>query len=276
MSFTGKAKYQGVLPAGREDLWDMVKIIAPYEVPLLNFLGDAERTATTGEYEWLEDNPTPDKQGWLRTKCKNLTREFWLPVSVNVAKAEFDKTKEACSSVRMEDLRDYAKQEVVRDMLHTLECMIINGFPGGGDLITKGFRQFLHGRIVGGGYVIKPLDVEIQVAGINEYGAGCVDLIVFHPVHWKRIKEFNDVETNATPCFWETASGNCTVIQSKHVTKDTILLLDSTKISVIPREGGSFHFRHNPKGQEIGNVFAEYTLEFRNPMAHGCIVGLKH
>jgi len=63
MSFTGKATYSAgaALPEIAEDVADIIGIVSPYETPLLDHLGDPQRSATSTVHEWLEDSllPTP-------------------------------------------------------------------------------------------------------------------------------------------------------------------------------------------------------------------------
>jgi len=62
MSFTGKTTFAAgtTLPEIAEDVGDLVGIIAPYETPLLDALGDPHRAATSTRHEWLEDALLPN------------------------------------------------------------------------------------------------------------------------------------------------------------------------------------------------------------------------
>ena len=75
---------------------------------------------------------------------------------------------------------------------------------------------------------------------------------------------------------YESDFGVCRVILSRWVPSDSILLLDSSRISVMPLQGRSFAFK--PLAQTgdatAGQVVGEYTLEFKNENAHGIIRGL--
>jgi len=57
MTFTGKATYSAgtSLPEIAEDVSDIIAIVSPYETPLLDHLGDPQRSATSTVHEWLED-----------------------------------------------------------------------------------------------------------------------------------------------------------------------------------------------------------------------------
>jgi hypothetical protein len=60
------------------------------------------------------------------------------------------------------------------------------------------------------------------------------------------------------------------------VPSDTVLLIDSTRIDVLPLSGRSFSFQPLARtGDNLaGQVLGEYTLEMRNENAHAVIRGL--
>jgi hypothetical protein len=62
MPFTGKATYTAgaTLPEIAEDVADIIGIVSPYETPLLDHLGDPQRSATSTRHEWLEDALLPN------------------------------------------------------------------------------------------------------------------------------------------------------------------------------------------------------------------------
>ena len=57
---------------------------------------------------------------------------------------------------------------------------------------------------------------------------------------------------------------------------DAVLLLDSSRLQVLPLAGRSFHYRPLAATGDFekGQVLGEYTLELRNEAAHGIIRGL--
>ena len=62
MPFTGKATYSAgvTLPELAEDVSDIIGIVSPYETPLLDHLGDPQRSATSTVHEWIEDSLIPN------------------------------------------------------------------------------------------------------------------------------------------------------------------------------------------------------------------------
>jgi len=75
---------------------------------------------------------------------------------------------------------------------------------------------------------------------------------------------------------YESDFGVCRVVLSRWVPADTVLLLDSSRIDVLPMTGRHFHFKKlaSTGDSEVGQVIGEYTVEVRNENAHGVIRGL--
>jgi hypothetical protein len=55
--------------------------------------------------------------------------------------------------------------------------------------------------------------------------------------------------------------------------QDAVLLLDSSRISVLPLAGRNFYFKPlaSSGDYECGELIGEYTLELKNEAAHGLI-----
>ncbi len=75
---------------------------------------------------------------------------------------------------------------------------------------------------------------------------------------------------------YESDFGVCRVVLSRWVPADTVLLLDSSRLDVLPLSGRSFQFKKlaSAGDSEVGQLVGEYTLEMRNENAHGLIRGL--
>ena len=75
---------------------------------------------------------------------------------------------------------------------------------------------------------------------------------------------------------YESDFGVCRVVLSRWVPADTVLLLDSARIDVLPLSGRSFQFKKlaSTGDSDKGQIIDEYTLEMRNENAHGLIRGL--
>jgi len=65
-------------------------------------------------------------------------------------------------------------------------------------------------------------------------------------------------------------------VLSRWTPPDTLLLLDSSRIEVMPLQGRSFHFKPLAASGDAfkGQVIGEYTLEMKNENAHAKLQGL--
>jgi hypothetical protein len=75
---------------------------------------------------------------------------------------------------------------------------------------------------------------------------------------------------------YESDFGICRIVTTRWMPQDTVLLLDSSRIAVLPLAGRSFYFKPlaSVGDYECGELIGEYTLELRNEAAHGIIRGL--
>ena len=75
---------------------------------------------------------------------------------------------------------------------------------------------------------------------------------------------------------YESDFGVCRVVLSRWVPPDKVLLLDSSRIDVMPLSGRSFSFKPLAAtgDSDVGQVIGEYTLEFRNENAHALLKNL--
>ena len=75
---------------------------------------------------------------------------------------------------------------------------------------------------------------------------------------------------------YESDFGVCRVIMSRWVPAGKALLLDSSRVEVLPLNGRSFAFKPLAAtgDADSGQVIGEYTLEFRNENAHAVLTGL--
>ena len=111
-----------------------------------------------------------------------------------------------------------------------------------------------------------------------------MDTIVVNGYQKRRINSFvsasrsyaaADVAYRDLVAVYESDFGVCRLILCRAVPADTVLLLDSSRIDVVPLIGRSFHYKPlaSTGDYEAGEVIGEYTLELRNESAHGMIRG---
>jgi len=195
---------------------------------------------------------------------------------------------------------DYQKQERLRELLRDLENTVINGGqpasnPQGSESVRrtlKGMVQHASSHVYHPGDSGFPSGNDLDEAKVNyvlrqiwESSSGHIDLIVVNGFQKRKINGFmesnrsfgaEDHKYTDLVSLYESDYGLCRVIVSRWVPQDMALLLDSSRISVLPLAGRSFHFKPLASGGdfECGQLIGEYTLEMRNEEAHGCIRGL--
>jgi hypothetical protein len=241
----------------------------------------------------LEGDAADAARFTARTRKTNYTQIFSSTVEVSGSEL-------AVRQLAVQDELDYQKQQRLRELLRDLENSVINGraaaaTPEG----TSSVRRTMRG-IIGfctsnvfvpgaGGF---PSDAAITEEQLNtalrtiwKSSNGQVDLVVVNgqEKRWinafigtsRRYGENTKTYTNLVSQY-ESDFGVCRVVMSRWVPAGTVLLLDSSRIDVVPLSGRSFQYK--PLGatgdRESGQVIGEYTLELRNENAHGIITGL--
>jgi hypothetical protein len=247
---------------------------------VINILGNAA----------LEGAARPNARFTNRTRCSNYTQIFTATVEVSG-------TDIASSQLGLADEMDYQKQERLRELLRDLENTVINGGQPTGDpqgsgtvrRSMKGIIQHLSTNIFHTGDSGFPTGDSLDEAKINyvlrkiwEQSSGNVDLILVGGFQKRKINAFSaDSRTYASGdttftdmiSVYESDFGVCRIITTRWMAQDAVMLLDSSRISVLPLSGRSFHFKSlaSSGDYECGEVIGEYTLELKNEAAHGLI-----
>jgi len=115
-----------------------------------------------------------------------------------------------------------------------------------------------------------------------QQGSREVDLIVAPPKQKRIISGWNTSRvhvTNEANAYrnvvevYESDFGTQRVIMNRWLPDDMVLVLDSTRLKVVPLRGRSFQYEELAKGGDYarGQVVGEYTLELRNENAHGML-----
>jgi hypothetical protein len=247
---------------------------------VINILGNAA----------LEGADKPSARFTNRSRCGNYTQIFTATVEVSG-------TDMAASQLGLADELDYQKQERLREMIRDLENTVINGGlptsnPEGSGSVRrsmKGIVQHLATNIFHTGDSGFPTGADLDEAKINyvlrqiwENSSGNVDLIVVGGFQKRKINAFssdsrtygaNDTTFTDMISIYESDFGVCRIITTRWMPQDTALLLDSSRINVLPLAGRSFHFKPlaSSGDYECGELIGEYTLELKNEAAHGLI-----
>ncbi len=246
----------------------------------------------------LEGDDRPTTRFTDRSRRQNYTQIFTAGIEVSGSQL-------AARQVAVDDELDYQKQERLRELVRDLENCVINGVapassPQGSATVRrtmKGIIPFLSSNVfvnAAGGFPSGDGDGEDELneqqlntalRTIWDGSAGSVDTIVVSGMQKRRINSFltasrgygaRDERYRDLVSLYESDFGVCRIVLSRWVPADTVLLLDSSRIDVLPLAGRSFRFKKlaSTGDSEIGQVIGEYTLELRNENAHGLIRGL--
>lgn len=250
---------------------------------VVNILGNAA----------LEGADKPDARFTARSRKGNYTQIFTSSVEVSGSDM-------AVHHLGLADEMDYQKQERLRELLRDLENTVINGGqPAGNPQGSSSVRRTMKGVVQGistnvfatgdsgfpSGTGLDEDKINYVLRRIWDGSNGNVDLIVVNGFQKRQINGFLSESRAFGPAdttyrdmisIYESDFGVCRIVTSRWVPQDAVLLLDSSRLSVLPLAGRSFHFKPLASGgdYECGELIGEYTLEMKNEGAHGIIRGL--
>ncbi|MEX0775201.1 MAG: DUF5309 family protein [Phycisphaeraceae bacterium] len=246
----------------------------------------------------LEGDDRPAPRATNRSRLANYTQIFTAGVEVSG-------TQVAVHKLGVRDEVEYQKAERLRELLRDLENCVINGVapaanPQGSATVRrsmKGIVPFLATNVFvsdAGGFPggdgdesdqLSETQINAALRAIWEQSSGSVDTLVVNGYQKRRINSFitsgrrygaTDTRYRDLVGVYESDFGVCRVVLSRWVPADAVLLLDSSRASVLPLAGRSFHYKPQSDGgdRSTGQLIGEYTLELRNENAHGVIRGL--
>ena len=263
--------YAGTTP---EDLVDQQAI---------NILGNAA----------LEGADKPTARFTNRARCSNYTQIFTAAVEVSG-------TDMASGQLGLSDEMDYQKQERLREMIRDLESTVVNGgMPGSNPegsgsvrRTMKGVMAHLSTNVYATGDSGFPTGTGLDEEKINyvlrkiwENSNSSVDLIVVGGFQKRKINGFvsasrayeaADTTYRDMVSIYESDFGVCRIVTTRWMPQDAALLVDSSRVNVLPLAGRSFHFKPlaSSGDYECGELIGEYTVEMKNELSHGLIRGL--
>ncbi len=235
----------------------------------------------------------PDVRATTRSRKGNWTQIFAAGVRVSGSHL-------AARQAGVADELDYQKQERLRELLRDLENSVINGIaPAANAQGSATVRRTMNGiipslatNVFSPGTDGFPSDTDLTETQLNlalrsiwEQASCRVDTIVVNGYQKRRINGFISTDRAYGPedrtfrdmvSVYESDFGVCRVVLSRWVPADTVLLLDSSRIDVLPLAGRHFHYKPlaSTGDYSAGEVVGEYTLELRNENAQGAITGL--
>ncbi len=241
----------------------------------------------------LEGSDRPATRFTNRVRKANYTQIFTAAVEVSG-------TNLAAGHLGIADEMDFQKQERLRELIRDLENTVINGGqpnadPQGGATVRrtmKGIVRHLSSNVLTVGDAGFPSGADLDEAKLNfalrkiwEASNGSVDLIVVGGFQKRKINGFlsgtrifgpEDTTYRDRVAMYESDFGLCRIVVTRWMPQDMALLLDSSRIAVLPLTGRSFHYKALASGgdYECGELIGEYTLELKNEAAHGLIRGL--
>lgn len=227
-----------------------------------------------------------------RVRKSNYTQIFASTVDISGSEL-------AVQQIGVTDELDYQKQSRLRELMRDLENSVINGrAPTSTQQGSSTVRRTMSGIL---GFVATnkfapgvsgfPSDTALTETQLNlalrtiwQQSSGNVDLIVVGGKEKRAMNQFMSSWRLTAPAdqtysnqvsIYESDFGTCKVVLSRWVPLGTVLLLDSSRVEVMPLSGRSFQYRPLAAvgDAEQGQVLGEYTLEFRNENAHGVISG---
>jgi len=246
----------------------------------------------------LEGDDAPEARFTNRVRRQNYSQIFTASVDVSGS-------MQAAAAYGVDDEVDYQKQERMRELLRDLENCVINGVAPTSDqqgtstvrrsmngilhqLSTNSFEPGSGGIPDGDGAGLDELNEAVLNAALKsvwDQSSGVIDTILVGGAQKRRINEFASGSRAYLPedqtysdmiSVYESDFGVCRVVLSRWMPTDSVILLDSSRVSVMPLQGRSFHYKPlAATGDSIeGQVIGEYTLELKNENAHGVIGGL--
>ena len=236
-----------------------------------------------------------------RVRRVNYTQIFGATVEVSG-------TDLAVTQHGVDDELDYQKVQRTRELLRDLENSVINGAartatPQGGPAERRtmaGLLSLVRTHRFAAGYdgfpdadpaaapgesgLTEPM-LNLALREVWKKSSGTVDLVVVGGPEKRAVNRFAAAGRTFGPAgerykdlvsLYESDFGVCRVVLSRHVPRGTAILLDSSRIEVMPLAGRSFHYRPLARtgDRDAGQVIGEYTLELRNESSHAVIEGL--
>jgi hypothetical protein len=276
---------------------DQIQVEASKELMLVTAVSSDTLTVVRGyagtTAEDLEGSDKPSARFTNRTRSGNYTQIFTAAVEVSG-------TDMAAGQLGLSDEMDYQKQERLRELIRDLENTVVNGGQPASDpqgsgtsrRTMKGVVQSLSTNVFATGDSGFPSGTGLDETKINyvlrkiwESSNGNVDLIVVGGFQKRKINAFlsasrsygaSETTYRDMVSVYESDFGVCKIITTRWMPQDATLLLDSSRVSVLPLAGRSFHFKRlaSSGDYECGELIGEYTLELKNEAGHGLIRGL--
>lgn len=243
----------------------------------------------------LEGDSAPAVRDQNRSRVSNYTQLFLETVLVSDSDEAARKGGDVGSELQYQILR-----RLEESMIY-LERAAVNGIqhattPVGSSTIRRtmqGISRFIEAKT--GAVNIDKSSAALTEDGLNDAlrqvwdKGGRPDIILTGSVQKRKISSFitpfaqydltqrrSDLTISRTVGMYESDFGLQRVILSPSVNRDTILILDSSRLEIVPLVGMSFHSKvvATTGSHEKRLLQGEYTLRCRNADAHGRVHNL--
>jgi hypothetical protein len=207
----------------------------------------------------LEGDDAPTARFTARSRKQNYTQIF-------TASMEVSGSQLAASTIGIADEMDWQKQERLRELLRDLENCVINGIAPasaqqGSSTVRRtmnGLRAMIDTNIFAPGTdpipagagagedLLSEAVLNAALRAVWEQSSGVIDTIVCNGFQKRRINSFiasaqrfsrRDTTFKELVQVYESDFGVCRVVLSRWVPADTLLLLDSSRLAVMPLGG---------------------------------------
>jgi hypothetical protein len=238
----------------------------------------------------LEGDDASSARFGSRSRKTNYTQIFSSTVEVSGSEL-------AVRQIGVRDELDYQKVHRTRELLRDLENSVLNGrapaaTPEGSSTIRRtmrGLRSFVTTNVFKPSINGFPSDSMLSEEQLNvalreiwKSSSGQIDLVVVGGVEKRQlnvllqsVRRYSENTDTLRDAFsvYESDFGICRIVMSRWIQPGQVLLLDSSRIEVMPLAGRSFHYKPlaTTGDRETGQIIGEYTVELRNENAHGVI-----
>jgi hypothetical protein len=264
-----------------------------------NYGGSPSATISVGSVLTIIGNAALEGDDAAAARFTNRVRQSNF-TQIFSATCEVSGSELAVRQLGVRDELDYQKSQRVRELLRDLENSVINGRAPAANQTgsatvrrsMRGIVSFLEPHALQPGSGGLPLDTALSEPLLNsalrnlwESSGANVDLIVVSGEQKRSINSFiaaNRRFYSSSESFkdavstYESDFGVCRVVLSRYVPRGSMLLLDSSRIDVLPLAGRSFHYKPlaTTGDREAGQVIGEYTLELRDAQSMAIVTGL--
>lgn len=288
---------------GASEVMLVLAITAPSIIVQRNYGGTPSASLTDGATivnlgnAAIEGDDRPPTRFTNRTRNSNYTQIFSASVEVSGS-------QRAAQTIGIADELDYQKQERLRELIRDLENCVINGVaPTANPQGSASVRRTMNGIIPsiqtniflpgvgpipdgdGAGNELNEDILNAAMRTIWQHSSATIDTILVGGTQKRRINRFigdsrgyapKDTTFSDLVAVYESDFGVARIVLSRWVPSHTVLLLDSSRLSVLPLSGRSFHYKPlaSSGDSDVGQIIGEYTLEMRNENAHGLIRNL--